>query len=284
MKTKSPLNRIGGKIMHDPTRKLSINKLIPNILTVIALCCGLTAIRFAIEGKFEFSVLAIFLAAILDNLDGRIARLIGGTSGFGAQLDSLGDIVSFGVAPAMVMYFWTLQEIGRIGWAAALLFVVCAAVRLARFNLEVDVEKPAFKYNYFTGMPTPAAAGLALTPLVLGFQFGHDWVRFPPAIACWMIFLAGMMISRIPTFSFKKIKVQHADISLMLVGVGVLMAALFAEPWVTIGLVALCYIGSIPMSYQTYKEQEQTWLQQKLENNGGLQAASTAAEPNQIRA
>jgi CDP-diacylglycerol--serine O-phosphatidyltransferase len=280
MKTKQRLNNI----RLDTTKKLSINKLIPNILTIIALCCGLTAIRFAIEGKFEYAVMAVLMAAILDNLDGRIARLIGGTSGFGAQLDSLGDVVSFGVAPAMVMYFWTLDQLGRVGWAAALLFVVCAAVRLARFNLEVDVEKPAFKYNYFTGMPTPAGAALALTPLVIGLQFGHDWVRVPAVIAVWMIFLAGMMISRIPTFSFKKIKIQHADISLMLVGVGVLMAALFAEPWLTLGLIALCYIGSIPLSYQTYTEQEKAWQQQKLENNGAAIQVVAPSPSDQIRA
>ncbi len=258
-------------------KKMSINKLIPNILTVIALCCGLTAIRFAIEEKFEYAVMAILLAAILDNLDGRIARLIGGTSGFGAQLDSLGDVISFGVAPAMVMYFWTLNDIGRAGWAASLLFVVCAAVRLARFNLETgDEEKPAFKYNYFTGMPTPAGAALALTPLVLSFQFGQDWIRSPMAIAIWLILLAGIMVSRIPTYSFKKVKIQHTDISLILVGVGVMMAALFTEPWLTLGLIALCYMGSIPLSYQTYHDQEKAWNAAQLNPQSAQNAPAPA--------
>lgn len=265
--------KIAGKLRERDRKGLTINKLIPNILTTMALCCGLTAVRFAIEGKWEFAVLAIVMAAILDNLDGRIARLIGGTSGFGAQLDSLGDAISFGVAPAMVMYFWSLEELGRSGWAAALLFVVCAAVRLARFNLEAEEEeRPAYSYNYFTGMPTPAAAGLALTPLVLAFQLG-DWIRQPHFIAMWLILLSAMMISRIPTYSFKKVKIKHGDVSLILVGVGALMAALFAEPWLTLGFISLIYISSIPMSYQTHREQKQAWLQQKA-------AAESPSQPN----
>ncbi len=262
-------------------KKLSINKLIPNIMTTMALCCGMTAIRFAIEEKFEYAVSAIVLAAILDNLDGRIARLIGGTSGFGAQLDSLGDVISFGVAPAMVMYFWTLDSLGRFGWAAALLFVVCAAIRLARFNLDVDSEKPAYTYHYFTGMPTPAGAALALTPLVLSLQFGDGLIRMPELIAAWMVILAAMMVSTIPTYSFKKIKILHADASLILVGVGALMAALFAEPWLTLGLLALCYIGSIPMSMQSFKEQRQAW--QASEAAGANPAQPQAAHDSNQR-
>jgi CDP-diacylglycerol--serine O-phosphatidyltransferase len=269
MKIKSNLPiKVAGK-------HLSINKLIPNIMTTMALCCGLTAVRFAIEQRWEYAVIAILLAAILDNLDGRIARLIGGTSGFGAQLDSLGDVISFGVAPAMVMYFWALDDLGRLGWAASLLFVVCAAIRLARFNLESeDNNKPAYSYNYFTGMPTPASAGLALTPLVLSFQFGTEFLQNPAFIACWMFFLAAMMVSTVPTFSFKKIKIPRDDISLMLVGVGVTMAALFAEPWLTLGLLALVYLSLIPISYQKYSQQRRAHLAQQA-GTGDLAKSSS---------
>jgi CDP-diacylglycerol--serine O-phosphatidyltransferase len=234
-------------------RHMSINKLIPNMMTTLALCCGLTAIRFAIEIKWELAVVAIIFAVILDNLDGRIARLIGGTSGFGAQLDSLADVVSFGVVPALIMYFWTLEALGRLGWAASLLFVVCAAIRLARFNMQItDPDLPDYAKNYFSGVPTPVAAGLALTPLILSFQFGDDALRHPSAIALWMILIAGMMVSKFPTYSFKKVKVPHGEVPLMLVGVGVIAACLFAEPWMTLSVMALIYIGLLPFSYRNY--------------------------------
>lgn len=251
-------------------KHLSLNKIIPNMLTVSALCCGLTAIRFATEGKWELVVLAILAAAILDNLDGRIARLIGGTSGFGAQLDSLCDVVSFGVVPALVMYFWGLQDLGRLGWISALLFVVCAAVRLARFNLQsTDPDLPAYAYNYFSGVPTPAAAGLALTPLILGFQFGEDIFRHPGAIAVWLIFIAALMVSPIPTYSLKKVKIQQHYVPLMLVGVGLIAGALFAEPWLTLGLLALVYLSLIPVSYHSYYQ-----LKEDAEKSGANSSAA----------
>ncbi len=242
------------KIQNKKPRGLTLNKLIPNILTVTALCSGLTAIRFAIEGNWEFAVMAILLAAILDGLDGRVARLINGTSGFGAQLDSLCDVISFGVVPAMVMYFWVLEDLGRLGWVASLLFVVCAAVRLARFNLQIDdPNRPSFAAHFFSGVPTPAAAGLALAPLILSFKFGEIFHE-PIAIAVWMFMIAGMMVSTFPTYSFKKVKIDHDDVSLILVGVGIIAGALFAETWLTMGLLILAYVALMPASFFSYRK------------------------------
>ena len=153
-----------------PMSGLSINKMIPNILTLLALCAGMTAIRFAINGKFEASVVAILIAGVLDGLDGRVARLLKASSSFGAQLDSLSDFVCFGVAPGMLLYIWTMNTIGSFGWVVALLFAVCSALRLARFNTQIGIpDPPAYAYNFFTGIPAPAAAGVAVIPLCAAF-------------------------------------------------------------------------------------------------------------------
>src|SRR5260370_26815941 len=162
-----------------PIGTLSLNRLIPNILTLLALCAGMTAIRLALAGKFESAAAAIIIAGVLGGIDGRIARLLKGTSPLGAQLDSLSDFVSFGVAPAVLLYIWTMQTLQSLGWAIVLLFGVCCALRLARFNTQIGADLPPYAYNFFTGVPAPAAPGLVMIPLMFSFQFGPAFAASP---------------------------------------------------------------------------------------------------------
>ena len=178
---------------------LTVGKLIPNLITVSAACAGLTSIRFAVEGRWEHAVAAIFVAAILDALDGRMARILNASSEFGAQLDSLSDIVSFGVAPAMVLYFWSLQTAGGIGWAVTLFFIVCCGLRLARFNSMLG-KLPPYAYNYFSGVPAPAGALMSLVPIVIHLSFGLDMVMEPVFVGTWSVIMACLMVSQVPTY------------------------------------------------------------------------------------
>ncbi|MBR9971259.1 CDP-diacylglycerol--serine O-phosphatidyltransferase [Magnetospirillum sulfuroxidans] len=233
---------------------LSLNKLIPNILTVLALCAGLTSIRFALHGKWEHAVLAIVLAAILDGLDGRVARLLQGTSKFGAELDSLSDFVSFGVAPAMVLYFWTMQGAGGFGWALVLLFAVCCALRLARFNTMLgQADLPPYAYNFFTGIPAPAAAGVVLLPMVASFEFGPAFFARPSVVSVFLLGVAFLMVSTIPTFSFKKVRIPNAWVLPVLLIVGLLAAFLVTEPWLTLVVLGFAYLGLIPVSIRAFR-------------------------------
>ncbi|PKU23732.1 CDP-diacylglycerol--serine O-phosphatidyltransferase [Telmatospirillum siberiense] len=235
---------------------LSFNKLIPNILTMLALCAGLTSIRFGLHGKWDQAVIAILLAGLLDGLDGRIARLLHGTSKFGAELDSLSDFVSFGVAPSMLLYFWTMQGAGGLGWALVLLFSVCCALRLARFNTMLgEPDLPPWAYNFFTGVPAPAAAGLVLLPMVISFQSdGESFFASPSVNAVVLITVSFLMVSKIPTYSGKRFRVPHEYVLPMLLLVGILAAFLVTEPWTTITLVGIFYGASIPVSARAFRK------------------------------
>jgi CDP-diacylglycerol--serine O-phosphatidyltransferase len=235
--------------------KLPLNTLAPNILTIIALCSGLTAIRFALLGQFKFAVLAIATAAFFDMLDGRVARLLKGASKFGAELDSLSDFLCFGVAPAMVLYFWTMHEIGsgNTGWLVVLAFSVCAALRLARFNTALDdAEKPQWTGSFFTGVPAPAGAGLSLLFLIINLELESEFFRSPYLNAIWMLCIGGLMISRVPTYSFKRVRVKREYVGLVLLGVGVFVAGLLNQPWYTLAAMELAYIVSIPFSVKAH--------------------------------
>jgi CDP-diacylglycerol--serine O-phosphatidyltransferase len=233
-----------------PLRRQSINRLIPNILTLLALCAGLTAMRFALEQRFQLAVIALVVAAVLDGLDGRIARLIGATSRFGAELDSLSDFVCFGVAPALVLYLWVMSHGGKFGWAIVLLFAVCAALRLARFNTALDDDtRPAWMHNYFVGVPVPAGAGLAILPLIVSFEVGRDWFERPWLIGAWIILVSFLMVSRIPTYAFKRLRVPHWMVLPILLVVGTIAAGLAAEPWITLMCIGGIYVVSIPLCY-----------------------------------
>lgn len=231
---------------------LSISKLIPNMITVSATCAGLTGVRFALDDKWEFAVSAIMVAGVLDALDGRMARLLKSASDFGAELDSLSDFVAFGVSPALILYFWSLSELGGIGWAACLFLTICCGLRLARFNTKIG-KLPPYAYNYFTGVPAPAGAGLALLPLMATFAFGLDMLRAPVFVAAWSVIVALLMVSRLPTFSFKKVKIPTAAILPILVAAGLLVAGLAGAPWRTLTLIGLAYIISFGYSAYAYR-------------------------------
>lgn len=231
---------------------LSISKLIPNMITVGATCAGLTGVRFALQEKWEFAVVAIIVAAVLDALDGRMARLLNSASDFGAELDSLSDFVAFGVSPALILYFWTLNSLGGIGWAVTLFLAICCGLRLARFNTNIG-KLPPYAYNYFTGVPAPAGAGLALLPLMATFAFEVDILREPLIVAVWSVITALLMVSRLPTFSFKKVKIPTAAILPLLVVVGLLVAGMAGAPWRTLTFVGLAYIVSFGYSAYSYR-------------------------------
>jgi CDP-diacylglycerol--serine O-phosphatidyltransferase len=236
-----------------PIGTLSLNRLIPNILTLLALCAGMTAIRLALNGKFESAATAIIIAGVLDGIDGRIARLLKGTSPFGAQLDSLSDFVSFGVAPAVVLYTWTMQSLQSLGWVVVLLFGVCCALRLARFNTQLGAELPPYAYNFFTGVPAPAGAGLVLIPMIFSFEFGAALARSPYVNGVVLAGVAALMVSRVPTFSFKRFRVPGHWVLPVLLIVGALAAFLTTEPWGTLLVIGALYIASIPLSIRSYR-------------------------------
>ncbi|MBW6399951.1 phosphatidylcholine/phosphatidylserine synthase [Roseomonas sp. HJA6] len=231
-------------------------------MTMLGLCCGLVAIRFGFEGRFEQAATLILVAGVIDGLDGRLARLLKATSRFGAEFDSLSDFLCFGVAPAMVLYLWTMHDYRSLGFAPCLLFAVCMALRLARFNAALDVGpavKPAYAYNFFTGVPAPAGAGCVLFPLFLGIWLEQmDWpllagaVRHPAFVGIVMVAVAGLLVSTLPTWSFKNFKVPRDYVLPLLLGTGLFVAALLAEPWLALALAGVCYLGMLPFSVRSY--------------------------------
>jgi len=244
---------------------LSVNRMVPNVLTLLALCAGMTAIRFAMGGNFEMAVFAIIAAGIFDGLDGRMARLLKATSSFGAELDSLSDFVSFGVAPAAVLYLWTLSDLHGLGWAIVLLFAVCCALRLARFNTETSAELPSYAAPFFTGAPAPAGAGLVMVPMFLSFEWG-DWLfRSPFLNAVTVTGIALLMISKVPTVSLKRIRIPHHLVVPTLLGFGVATAFLTTEPWLTLTAVGIIYVSSIPLTIRSYYRLKLAALARKAE-------------------
>lgn len=246
---------------------LSLNNLLPNMLTMLNLASGMTAMRFAIDAHWKEAVLAIAAGALFDMLDGRIARMLNAQSKFGEELDSLADVVSFGVAPALILYLWTLHDARSIGWIVALVLGGCAALRLARFNtmLGAAAEKPPFAYNYFTGVPVPAGAFLALLPLIATLEVGPEIFDRPWIVVPWTLLVSGLMISAIPTFSMKGLRIPQRFVVFVLLGVGVAAAALVSAPWTTLAFVGLAYIISVPFSARRYKllEAEAARLQER---------------------
>ena len=228
---------------------LSFHRLIPNALTLMAVSAGITGVRFAWSERWELAVAAIVFAAILDGLDGRIARLVGATSRFGAELDSLSDFISFGVAPALIIYLWALNGVGGLGWAITLLFAICCALRLARFNTGLDNEEPSPQAKkYFTGVPAPAGAGIALLPMIFSFEFGAEFLQSPWLNGINLVFGAALMVSRLPTFALKSIKVPQRFVGIVMLGLGALVAFLISTPWLTLAVIGLLYLAMIPVS------------------------------------
>ena len=228
---------------------LSIGKLVPSTITLLALCSGVTAIRFGLADEWATAVAFVIAAMILDMLDGRAARMLGADSRFGAQLDSLADLVSFGVAPSVIMYMWSLKDMGNAGWIAALIFCACAAIRLARFNVESVRDEGATKGNpYFTGLPTPAAACMMLLPLLVSFQWDDPSVRQPWISGVVIAITSVLMVSRLPTPSIKYMKLQRQHRVLAAVFFSGLAALLIAWPWATMTVGLLIYVASIPFA------------------------------------
>jgi CDP-diacylglycerol--serine O-phosphatidyltransferase len=225
----------------------------------------MTAIRFAMGGNYPAAVFSIIAAGVFDGLDGRMARLLRVTSSFGAELDSLSDFVSFGVAPAAVLYLWTLSDLHGLGWAIALLFAVCCALRLARFNTETTSERPSYAAPFFTGAPAPAGAGLVMVPMFLSFEWG-DWLfRSPYLSAVTVTGIALLMISKVPTVSLKRIRIPHHMVVPTLLAFGVATAFLTTEPWLTLTAVGIVYVSSIPFTVRAYYRLKNDTLGRKAE-------------------
>jgi CDP-diacylglycerol---serine O-phosphatidyltransferase len=240
-------------------RAIPVRVLVPNLITLLALCAGLTAIRLAVEDKLEWAVAAIVFAAVLDGIDGRIARLLKGTSRFGAELDSLADFVNFGVAPALLLYFWGLNELKSLGWIAALAFAICAGLRLARFNVMLDdAGRPAWATSYFVGVPAPAGAIIVLLPIYLHFLGMPLFVVVPPVIFVYTLAVAFLMVSKLPVFSGKKLgtRVSPDMVLPVFVLVALFFALLISYPWEILTFGSLCYLISLPFGWQSYRELE----------------------------
>jgi CDP-diacylglycerol--serine O-phosphatidyltransferase len=236
-----------------PLPPIPLRALIPNAITVLALCAGLTGVRFAIGGDFEKAAAAVVIAGVLDGIDGRVARLLKGTSRFGAELDSLSDVTAFGIAPALILFLWSLQDLGRGGWIVALFFAVCCALRLARFNASLDLEDaPLKRLGFLTGVPAPAGAGLALSPLFLVLALEHSFGLSPEVRASAVALttaLAGLaMVSTIPTWGWKWVTVPRRARLLALALVAVFAAALATAPWATLTALALAYVAAMPLA------------------------------------
>jgi CDP-diacylglycerol--serine O-phosphatidyltransferase len=247
-------------------RALPINKMIPNMVTLLALAAGLTGIRYGLRGEFERGVAAILLAGLLDGMDGRIARMLRGATKFGAELDSLSDFLSFGVAPAVLLYLWTMSGAGGAGWALVLFFATCGALRLARFNTMLgDPDPPPWSRNYFVGVPAPAAAGLVMLPMVLSFQFGDDFFGEPWVVGIFMVGVGLLMVSQIPTYSFKRVRIPRAMALPLMIVVGLLAAFLVTNPWTTLSVVGLVYLATMPLAWRSYHRLKAKTRQEDLE-------------------
>lgn len=235
------------------TDGIPFRALAPNAVTALALCFGLTGIRFAFGGEWDKAIGAIVFAGILDALDGRIARLLRADSRFGAELDSLSDVIAFGVAPALVMFLWSLTHAPQFGWTASLALAVACALRLARFNARIDSEdQPHKSAGFLTGVPAPAAAGIAFIPLYLWLITGIEEFRAWYVTMPWVLFVALLMISNIATFSWSSLRIRRSSRILAIAGIGLLGAALATNPWVTLLAIALLYVAILPFSIASY--------------------------------
>ena len=240
------------KIVSDKKARM----ILPNAITLIGVCIGLSSIKFALDGKFTLAVIAILFAGLMDALDGRIARLIKGTSKMGKELDSLGDVISFGVAPAFIMYFWNLQYLDKLGWFVCLIYVVCVALRLARFNVNTS-EEPSWKDNFFEGVPSPAGGIIVLMPLIFSFSgFGEFFykINYDLIVPIFFIIVSLMLISTIPTYSFKKIVIPRSMTKFLLFGMVLFFGALLVYTFKILALSLFVYICLIPISYFHYKK------------------------------
>jgi CDP-diacylglycerol---serine O-phosphatidyltransferase len=232
---------------------LTLRALVPNAITAGALCVGLTGIRFAIGGEFDKAVLLVIAAGVLDGIDGRIARMLKAQSRFGAELDSLADSINFGVAPALILYLWSLQEMPRLGWFAALAFALCCVLRLARFNARIDmIDEPRKAAGFLTGIPAPVGAGLAFLPLYLTIATDRAEFREPVAVGIWLFVIAFLLISALPTLSWARMRPRRSIRLELIAVVALVIAALVTEPWWTLVAICVAYLLLIPVGLVAY--------------------------------
>jgi len=263
-------------------KAIPVRTLVPNLITLLALCAGLTAIRVAVEGKLELALAAIVFAAMLDGIDGRLARMLKGTSRFGAELDSLADFVNFGVAPALILYFWGLHDLGHAGWIAALVFAICAGLRLARFNVMIDdPNKPAWAGNFFTGVPAPAGAITVLLPIYLFFLGMPQSVIVAWIALAYTLAIAFLMVSRLPVFSGKQLgsRVPPEKVLPIFILVVLFIALLIAYPWPVLTIGTLAYLASLPFGLQSYRDYERRTPKPAQATTTPQPAAETVTPP-----
>jgi CDP-diacylglycerol---serine O-phosphatidyltransferase len=261
-------------------RQIPFRTLAPNLITLLALCAGLTGIRLAIEGKLEWAVAAIVFAATLDGIDGRVARMLKGTSRFGAELDSLADFVNFGVAPGLILYFWGLHELGNVGWIAAMVFAICAGLRLARFNVMIDdPNRPPWAGNFFVGMPAPAGAITVLLPIYVYFLGMPRLAFVAPVTLLYTLTIAFLMVSRLPVLSGKRVGKRIAPEMVLPVFVGVVLffALLISYPWPVLTIGTVIYLASLPFGLLSYREY------QRKDAAAGVHAAAPPAAPPPVQ-
>ena len=251
--------------------KKNVRMLLPNMLTLIGVCIGLTSIRFALDEKFEFAIIAIIIAALIDGLDGRIARLIKGTSKVGKELDSLTDMISFGVAPAFIMYFWKLNTLGRFGWLLSLVYVICVALRLARFNISSNQE-PSWRDNFFEGVPSPSGGILVLTPLILSLS-GFDYIQlnYEMITPIFFIVTSFLLISKFPSYSFKKIVIQRKATIFLLFGIVLFFGLLLIYTFEVIAISSMIYLSLLPISFFHYQKMRKNNENDKIQDDEDLE-------------
>ena len=251
--------------------KKNARMILPNMLTLIGVCIGLTSIRFALDGKFEFAIIAIILAALIDGLDGRIARLIKGTSKVGKELDSLTDMISFGVAPAFIMYFWKLNTLGRFGWLVCLIYVICVALRLARFNINSNQE-PSWRDNFFEGVPSPAGGILVLTPLIISLtNFDYISINYNIVVPAFFVITSLLLISKFPSYSFKKIVIQRKTTIFLLFGIILFFGLLLIYPFNVIAISSIIYLTMLPISFFHYQNIKKNNENDKIQDDEDLE-------------
>ena len=238
---------------HSSRPGIPLRALAPNAVTALALCTGLSGAWFAMQGRWENAVAAIVIAGVLDAMDGRIARMLRGESRCGAELDSLSDVIAFGATPALIIYMWVMQDMPRFGWTISVFFVLCAALRLARFNAQIDTDNQPHKSAGFnTGVPSPPGAALALLPMMIWFETGAEWVRDYRLLAPWLLLCAFLMVSNVATYSWSSIKIRRSLRFMALAAVSLFVATLVAAPWVALIGVGILYAGMLPFSMMSY--------------------------------
>ena len=251
--------------------KKNARMLLPNMLTLIGVCIGLTSIRFALDEKFELAIIAIIFAALIDGLDGRIARLIKGTSKVGKELDSLTDMISFGVAPAFIMYFWKLNTLGRFGWLLCLVYVICVALRLARFNINSNQE-PSWRDNFFEGVPSPAGGILVLTPLIISLSgFDLFQLNYELIVPTFFILTSLLLISKFPTYSFKKIVIPRRTTIFLLFGIVLFFGLLLIYTFNVIAISAVIYVFLLPISFFHFQKIKKQHENDKIQEDDDLE-------------